>query len=239
MQKMKNYRNAVIFVLMALTFASCFKQTDPKFEITGDIFVTKKLVNDVVQYAPSYFVYGTAGMTSATVTLPNGGATLNLDGTYGGITYSKEATISDFSENTPEEGSYLFEAVSTRNETLQTSDQFQLGNLDIPVIDSVKFMSDGILRIGWNKATGADGYYIRILDAEGNIIFISYGVNNQTTYYDIDESGNTGKWEQNVSSGETCTAELNAFSYDSDATQSNGGYNIQEVAVRQTQLTWQ
>lgn len=239
MRKMKNYRIAGMALLMGVVFTSCLDDSDPQFDIMGDVIVTKKKVNDEVQYAPSYFVYGNLGIKSATVTLPNDGGTVDLDGTTGSLTYSKEPAEEDYSVNIPEEGNYLFEAVSSKDEMLQVSDQLQLDDLAIPEFDSIKFISNSTLKASWNAVSGADGYYIKILDSDGKDVFISYTLENDVTEYTILESDASGKWQQTAATGQTYTIQINAFSYDAAATAINNGYNIQEIAIGETQLDWE
>jgi hypothetical protein len=239
MQKMKMYRIAGMALLMVVIFTSCMENQDPQFDILGDVYVTKKMINDEIQYAPAYFLYANLGMTSAKVTLPNAGGTVNLDGTAGGLTYSKEPTDADFSTNMPVEGSYLFEAVNSKNEILQVSDELQLDDLAIPEFDSIEFISSSTLQVSWNAVSGADGYFIRIVDNNGNDVYLSYSIDNSVTEYTILESDGTGKWEQPASSGQTYTIQINAFSYHSGAVQNNNVYNIEEVAIGQSQVTWE
>jgi len=240
MQKKKIYRIAGIALFMVVTFTACMKDTNPQFDIMGDVFVTKKMINDETQYAPSYFVYGNLGMTSATVTLPNGGGTVDLDGTSGSLTYQKVPAELDYSTEMPDEGDYFFEAVSTKNETLQVSDELQLDDLAIPAIDSIVFITTSTVQVYWNSVSGADGYFLKITDAGGEDVFLSYSLDANTTSYTImDGSESTGNWKKTIEMGQMYTIQINAFSYDADANQNNNVYNIQEVAIGQSQLTWQ
>jgi len=239
MRKMKMYRIAGMVLLMGVTFTSCMDNPDPQFDILGDVFVTKKMINNEVLYAPSYFVYGNLGMISATATLPDAGGSVDLDGTTGGLTYSKEPSEADYSVNMPAEGNYLFEAVSSKDETLQASDQLQLDDLAIPEFDNIEFVSTSTLQVSWNAVSGADGYYIKIVDNDGTDVFLSYSIDKDVTEYTILESDATGNWDQPASSGQTYTIQITAFTYDSDATLNNSGYNIQEVAIGQSQITWE
>lgn len=173
MRKMKVYRNAAIALLMTVMFTACMNDPDPVFDIMGDVFVTKKIINDEIKYAPNYFVYSNIGMNSAKVTLPNGGGTVDLEGTTGGLTYKKEAVDSDYSLEMPDEGNYLFEAVSTKDETLQVGDELQLYDLEIPVVDSIEFLNTSTMQVSWNSVSGADGYFLKIVDANGDDVFLS------------------------------------------------------------------
>lgn len=241
MRKMrKMVQNAGIALLMTFMFTACMNDPDPVFDIMGDVYVTKKMVNNEIKYAPYYVVYGNVGMNSATVTLPNGGGTINLDGTNGGLTYMKNAADSDYSTEMPDEGSYLFEAVSTKNETLQVSDDLQIDDLDIPEIDTIKFVNGSTMQVSWNSVAGADGYFLRIADASDKDVFESFSLDANTHNYSIMEgSESTGKWKQSISAGQTYTLQINAFRYDAGATLNNSVYNIQEVAISETPFTWQ
>lgn len=240
MRKMKVYRNAAIALLMTVMFTACMNDPDPVFDIMGDVFVTKKIINDEIKYAPNYFVYSNIGMNSAKVTLPNGGGTVDLEGTTGGLTYKKEAVDSDYSLEMPDEGNYLFEAVSTKDETLQVGDELQLYDLEIPVVDSIEFLNTSTMQVSWNSVSGADGYFLKIVDANGDDVFLSLSLDaNAHDYTILEGSEASGNWKQSIAIGQTYTLQINAFSYDADAYQSNSVYNIQEVAIGQTAFTWE
>ena len=240
MLKKKFYKLVWIVLFIIVVLPSCLNDSDTQFDMVGDMYVIKKMINDEIQYAPTYYVFANLGMTSATVTLPNDGGTIDLEGTSGGLTYIIEPTEdSDFSTTAPEEGSYLFEATSTKGETLTMSDEFQLDNLSIPEFDNINFSSSSILEVSWSSVSGADGYYIKILDANGDDVYTSYTIDSSTNEYTISEEENTGSWELSPSTGETYTIQINVFSYDSDATTSNSGYNVEELAIGESQITWE
>lgn len=235
---MKMLRPAGLVLLMTVLFTSCLENKDPQFDIVGDVFVVKKRVDNEVKYAPTYFVYGNLGIKSAKVTLPDAGGTVTLEGTTGSLTYFKEPAEADFSANTPDEGNYLFEAISSKDETLQIGDELEIEDLIIPDFDILEFESSTKLHVSWNEITGADGFFLRILDDEGNYVYISNSIDKNTFEYNImdDDSQN---WKQSVSSGETYTIQINAVVYDAEATAISSAYNIQMIATSQAQITWE
>ena len=240
MRKMKMYRIAGIALLMAVTFTACLDDSEPVFDIKGDVFVTKKKVNDEIKYAPNYYVYGNVGMNSATVTLPNGEGTVNLDGSSGGLTYYKEPAESDFSTEMPAEGNYLFQAVSSKDESMQIGDDLQLNDLPFAELDTIVFQNSSTMQVSWNSVSGADGYFLKILDASENDVFLSVSLSGNTTDFTVVDGDETiGNWDHSITLGQTYTLQIHSFSYEANVTQSNIAYNIEEVSIEESSFTWE
>ncbi len=240
MRKMKMFQFAAIAMLMSIIFTACNDDSDPEFEIAGDVYVVKKKMNAEVQYAPLYVVYSIngVGMSSATVTPPSG-ETISLAGSTGSVTYAKEPEDEDFTTEAPEEGNYLFKAVSTKEEELQLNDELELDNLAIPEFDTLYFDNSNTLKAKWFKVSGADGYYLRIRNSDGKLIYNGAWLNDDTKEFTITEGSSTsGSWGETPTDGDTYTVQLNAFTFEPNVTQSNYGYNLQEISIGEKEVTW-
>ena len=237
--KLKTFRNIGFALFIAFTFNACLDDSEPDFEMVGDVYVIKKIVDNEIKYAPAYFAYGNVGMSSASVALPDGGGSLQLNGVSKSVTYYKEPTESDFSSTYPAEGTYVFNATSYKDVEYESSDILESDDLEIPQIDSVGFTAgDQALYIGWDEVSGAEGYFIKLLDSNGVTIFNSYSIASGETDYII-IPGASGQWDDSPETNEVYTILLHTYTFDADANQTNNAYNIQDVSIGESEVTWQ
>lgn len=67
-------------------------------------------------------------------------------------------------------------------------------------------------------------------------MFISYTLIASAEEYDINQI--SGNWDGIAYLGEDYTLQVQAFSVESTATEDNGLYNINEVAIAEKTVTW-
>jgi hypothetical protein len=240
MKTTRFYKNAVLLLSLGLSFGSCLNDKDDEFDVMADVVTLKKMIDDEVKYAPAYYAYGNQSITSGTVTLPDG-ETVQLESlsasTY---TFLIEPDDEDFTTTPPAEGNYLFEVTSTNGEVLESSDNQEFDDLGFAVVDSVGFdENETYLYLTWDEVTGADYYVVRLLDSSENIIFNGYSVEgDETEYYISSYYTTTGTWTVTPTDGATYILRIQTAKYDSDATEDNNIYNIQEFSVSDTEITW-
>ena len=199
----------------------------------------KKYIDGTAKYATAFFVYGNKSMSSATVTPPSGaGSETELATTTESVyVRGKEPADSEYSTEWPAVGSYLFEAVSQDGETIQDSDDLELDDLPIPHLDSIKFVSgENFLDLEWNTIEGAEAYVIKLRDSSNKVVFNSITLDPSSTQLRIRK--NEGNWKEQVYSGETYSVQLLAFSFDSEATNADYAFNIKEIAIGESEITW-
>lgn len=231
-------KRAFLLVLSATAIVSC-NNDEVMLDIDSDVVVINKKIDGVVKHAPAYYVYANRALESATVT-PPGGVALELD-VFDGSVYSmsKEPETSDFSDVTPAEGNYTFSVTSVSGETLQSIDALDYTGIAIPPITKSAFSGTPlVLNVEWTTVSGADGYFLKLLDSTGNQVFSSYIVVASVDKYTINGSVNSGSWSATAEEGQTYTLQLNAITFDNDGNMSDNVNNISELSVDEKQIVW-
>lgn len=208
-----------------------------EFEVFADAFIVKKNIDDEMKHGISYFAYGNKSIASATVT-PPAGESFDLEASEESVyTFLKETSNEDFTGGFPQEGSYLFDVESKDGETVQLTEVVENGTLEIPVIGGTTYHSqNGTMTVEWEASENADGYVVRLLNEEGRVVFLSYALNATAEEFNINSS--SGNWDSNANSGDNFTLQLQAFTYESGVPQEDLVYNIKEISVAETQVTW-
>ncbi len=227
-----------VFIL-AFLFTGCNKDTaNSEFEVFADTYVVKKLIEDEVKSAPAFYVYANAGIASVKVTPPGGGQSFELarspESSY---TFYKEPEGMEFKAVSPTPGIYHFEVESTGGEIIQANDLLEILDLEIPEIVSTNYQSESFsMQVKWESVANADGYVLKLSNADGLTSFISFTVSPASTEYFIGPA--SGNWMIQVNSGDNLTLQVQAFAYDSDATAENNIYNIGEISIGEKEITW-
>ena len=231
------FKALLVFVIFGL--ASCFNEEEEVFDAEADVYYINKLVNGEWVHATTYYVYGNQSMSAATVTTPVTLETINLQpaaGYYNVLVSSPDEE--DYSASMPEEGNFVFEITSGKGEVLNSADEQEFMNLEGAKIDSIGIDdSNFLITVTWNEITDCDGYYLKLYDSDDNLIFEGVGVPSDVTEFIVSEYLATGNWNTEPVEGEEYELLLQTFVYDDDAT-TDLPYNIQEVTVTDTMVTW-
>jgi hypothetical protein len=124
-------------------------------------------------------------------------------------------------------------------ETQVVPDVLKYEGLGIPQFSKINFSgSPKILEIEWSTVTDADGYFVKMFDMDGKLIFSGYNVDSEVKKYTVTGSTNSGYWSEAAVEGETYRLQINAYSNDAEANSSNAAYNVEEISVGETQVTW-
>lgn len=233
-------RNTMLVLLVGTAMVSC-NDFEEELDVLTDVYVINKKFDIEVKSAVAYYAYANQNMMSATVTIPNNGGVVELESYPASIyTLAKEPKDSDYKTTAPAEGSYVFTMKGVNGETLQVPDILSYDGLDIPQFTKIKFSGTPfILELEWNDITEADGYVVKMFDTDGKLIFNGYSVGSDINKYIITGSSSSGYWSEAAVEGESYRLQLNAFTYDSEANTSNYIYNISEISLGETQITWE
>ena len=238
--KTKRFLRSTLFVLLAgFVFVSCNDDEMP-LEVYTDMMTINKKVGDVVKKAPAYYAYGNKGLDSATVALPGNSGVVSLAVHPGSFyTFIKEPVAADFKDVPPAEGNYKFKVKAESGEVLEMTDAFDYEGLPLPQITKDTFSgSPAVLTVEWTAATGADGYFVKILDGTDKLIFSGYVVSSTTLKYVVAGGPTSGSWVTAPETDKTYKLQVNAVAYDADATNANREYNVSEVSVAEKQIVW-
>jgi hypothetical protein len=238
--KTKRFLKSTLFVLLAgVVLVSCNDDEIP-FEVYTDVLVINKKVDNVVKKAPAYYAYGNKSLKSASVALPGNSDTISL-AAHPGSTYTfiKEPAAADFKDVPPAEGNYKFKVTAGSGEALEMTDAFDYTGLPLPQITKDTFSgSPSSLLVEWAAVTGADGYFVKMLDTDEKLIFSGYVVSSTTLKYIVSGSTTSGSWTEVPDEGEPYILQVNAVVYDADATSSNREYNVSEVSTGEKEIVW-
>jgi hypothetical protein len=234
------YKSLFLLFILSFMLSSCNDDSnDSTFEVFADTYIVKKLMDDEVKTAVAFYAYANADIASVTVTPPiDGGETIELSRSpESSSTFFKEPDASEFKTELPTPGTYQFDVKSTRGENLLKEDLLEAPGLDIPVIDSTSYQPESLsLQVNWQSVQGAEGYVVKLLNSEGLTIFISFAIVPTAEEFVIHSA--SGNWETQASPGDSLTLRVQAFAYDSDATNEINIYNIGEIAVGEQEIIW-
>lgn len=235
MKYIQNSGRLLLGFFLLLGIASCDKENNIEaFEVFGDVMIIKRMDGEYSTFARSYYAYGNYPMSSALVSLPEGGSITLTSPDETLRTYLKEPEINDFGSEPPITGQFDFTVV---NEDIEhtVSDQLTFNNLPYATITRAEYTA-GAIMVEWETATGADNYSVRLVDENNEIVFIGYLVASDINIYQI-ANGN-GTWQSTPETGVTYTVEVHAFDYEEDATTSNFDYNINEISIATENVVW-
>lgn len=243
MKRFKVFKISVIMLsVAAIFFTGCQKEENDNFGVNTDVIFLHKVINNDTLTGVSYYVYGNQGMSEATVTLPNEGGTVELERHPGSsYTFYKDPADEDYvSEENFSVGSYIFNVMSKNGESIEITDIQELDDLGFALLDSTDF--DEVQKyyyFDWENVEGAQSYVAMLLDSEGETIFTSYPIDDSTPNYYISTHYDFGTWSAQPQNGETYTLRIQSYLYDSDATNSDYVYNIQEISIADYPLVWE
>ena len=238
MKSKRNLKTVLLALLSGFAVVSC-NDTEVPLEINTDVVILNKKIGDVVKRAPAYYAYGNQALESASVT-PPGGTKVTLESFEGSVfSMAKEPENSDFSDVPPTEGNYVFSVTGMNGEILQSQDVVDFVGLGIPQITKDTFTgSPEVLNVEWTTVTGTDGFFVRLLDASGKQVFNGYIVTSTVDKYTVSGASTSGTWTEAPVDGQTYILQVNAITFDNEATNSDNVYNVSELSIVEKQIVW-
>ncbi len=236
LQKLGKY--FVVLVLATGLFACNDDDNTTTFTVIGDVYVTKRLIDEQEMFAKSYFVYGNQAMEVAKVTTPDA-EVIDLEATnsYEDV-FAKVPTSSDYTTETPEEANYQFNVV---NEGIphQSIDKLVFDDLQLPVMTK-DTMENHTLIVEWDTDDDVDAYMVQLINESGITIFSSQFLSNQVTHFEIESITNEyGTWATGYPvEDDIYNLELLAITFDPEAGNADFRYHLQEIAIREKEITW-
>lgn len=227
-------------LILPFLFNACSNDdAGENFDAFVDVFTVKKKVNGVAKKANAYYVYGNNTVASASAMPPDNSInrvslTAIDDQKYD---YHHQPDTSEFNLIPPPSGTYVFEIESAEREKIQKADLLQVIDLTIPEIITTSFNTSTLtLAVRWNKLTDSDGFFIKLLNNEGNIIYISNALAGSATEFYIGTGG--GTWISSASVGEELMLQIQSVVIENDADEDYSLYNIEGTAIAEKKVTW-
>jgi len=228
---------SISILLMGFYLVSC--NSDSKdFAAQGDVVFLKKEMNGQEVFGASYYVYGNEKLVSATVTTPLATTIELAPYATNSYYYYSEPDSNEFSTSSPAEGTYSFNVTNSDGTSVVVSDFQNFDNLDFAQIDSFAYYNEyDEYYVAWNVVSNADIYVVNLYNSANNIIFTSYSVAADSPAYVL-SYGYYGTWDESPVSGNTYTIQIKSIKYDSDVTNDDYSYNVQEISYSKTEFVW-
>ena len=232
-------KNSIFLIFAGITAVSC-NDVEEKLEVLTDVYVINKDFDGEVKSATAYYAYANKSLMSATVAIPNDGGNIELEAQAGSnFNLGKEPGNSDFTSTAPVEGRYAFTVKDMDGETQVVTDSLSYDGLAVPQFTKINFSGSQVtLETEWNAVAETDGYFIKMYNTSGKLIFSGYNVASNVLKYSVTSSTNSGYWSETAVDGQTYLLQINAYTNDADANNTNAAYNVQEISVGETQITW-
>jgi len=240
MKRIKFLRKHLLIVLLIFILGACKKDNETEFEVHGDVIFIKKLIDGEPVVGTAYYAYSNKVLSSCTVTPPNSAQNIDLAAYQtNSFLFAYEPSNSDFSSGSPNEGNYLFNATSSDNETIEVNDEQLFSDLGFAQLDERTFDTyEYWLHITWGKVTGADSYKVSLIDSSGVTIFSGYAVSPDSPEFYISTRYDVGTWTKSPVSEDTYTLRIQCNIYDSDATEEDYTYSVQEISQKDYSIVW-
>ncbi len=241
MKRLNYIKNSFLILALLIAFTACNDKSGDEFSVNCDVIFIKKKVGEETVYGTAYFVYSNKSLASVAVTDPNGGGPINLEALdNSSYTFLYEPGENDFSTDFVIPGSYSFDISNTEGETIEATDEQEYSNIGFAEIDSLSFdVNNAGLYIRWNEVSDANAYNVRIYKTTGDVIFSGNLINASTPEYFISDYYTTGTWTEQAVKGQNYILRVQCIKYDSDATNNDYVYNVQEYSVTEQPITWE
>jgi hypothetical protein len=220
-------------ILISLVISSCL-DIDFTTSVEGDVYYHVKSTGQDTLFAIGARAVSNVGMNSVSVTSesnPDLSFDLNQDENSNFYFYY-EPSDTEFSSEVPTPGNYHFD-IQLADKDFEALDQLHETYIFPAEITSVDIQFDALLIIAnWNKPEGAESFIISVANEDGELVFVSQNLPDQTTTYSIDIGG--GSWSgENPQVGDTFTVNVTALHYDGTSSR------FQSISIASSELTWQ
>lgn len=241
MKKLNCLKFLVLLFATTLLLSSCNDDDDDEFTAYSDAVFIKKKIDGQTKVATNYYAYSINGIESVKVKTPYNNI-IELDKYQNSsISFWKEAADSTYTTGIPAEGigTYNFEVIGKDGDTLNVKDVQAFDNISIPEIDSMSYTSSKGLYVHWDSIIGADSYVLKMFDTNENLIFTGIELKASYPYsYLLYGNSSWGSWESSPENDKSYVLRIYGRVYDSNATSSDYAYNVQEISISDSTITW-
>jgi hypothetical protein len=224
-------------LLLSLLVASCI---DNGFDLTGqgDAFILVEINGQDTVMGLGLHAFSYSDFKSVTVTVtgnPSLSYTLTPYLNYK-QDYFRNTPLSEYSKTKPATGEYVFNALFADGKTLVLNDVLTSDIIPPPKIKTCSYRKQNSrVEVEWEKVQLADVYNVKLLDHDGNILFVSLIYNNGTTgyYFGADTQG----WQSSTSvpaTGQIVVVQVTAYLMEPN----QGPNDLQCIASSRAVITW-
>lgn len=228
-------KGLVLAVFMLSILACNNDDGTAPFEVIGDVYVSKKMMGDEMVYAKSYYAYANQPMLAAIVSSVSSDDIDLMEVDNDPRTFGLNE---EFTTNMPVEAPYKF-TVSHQDVPHETTDLLVFDDIDLPVISSV-VTEPGTIELTWEAGANGEIHSVRLLNSSGEVVFVSSLLSNDVVTLVIDPASGSENWVSGYpNDGDTYTLELHGILVEEEADNSNFLYNLQEIAIAQSEVVWE
>jgi hypothetical protein len=226
-------------MLMTLLGGLAVSCGDDEFvaDAAGDAFILSKIQGQgeeaTIVYGLALHAFGNKDFSKVTVTSPDNVTTDLVP--YVGVPYDYyyETDEDEFTPEPPAPGNYNFSFTFTSSETGTDVDELTEDVLLPATITKCEYNeAESRIEMTWDAVDDADFLVIYLENAAGELIYISEALRGTTTSHNI--SSTTSHWYQTPDVGETYTAIVGAFMYETVAVD----LNIQAKSIATATVVW-
>lgn len=234
--KMNFFKPALVAVSAALLVSSCVS-TDPDTTGYGDAYILTEIVDGDTLKGLGLHAFSYSEFTSVNVELSGSQGQTYVLQPYMGYSqdYVWTTPLNEYSETLPAAGDYVFNATFRNGEVKTFYDKLYGTVVYPPAITKCEMnASTREVELTWNKVSNADSYNVKLMNDEGDILFVSKVYNNMTEEYRF--SKNTDGWLSAAypANGDSVVVELVAYLLE-PATMSN---DLQCIGKSKKTIVW-
>ncbi len=225
---------AILFICSLLN--SCNKN-DNSITAYADVFVQKKLDDGITKYSKVCYITAFSPLNSASVNLPDN-TDMDLNAYKSDYYFLNESNSTQYEESFPLTGTYLFKAIYDGEQIFEASDILESEELEFPVFVEANYDNDNErVYLAWDSVPNTDGYIIRLFEQNGEVIFNSPMLTNDSNEYYFG-LGTSSTWYATPCANTSYNLAVIAVLFDDDATNTNFSYNIQCHSTTETEIIW-
>lgn len=229
-------KSASVLVLLSSLMGSCIS-TDPDSIGYGDAFIIVEVSGQDTLKGLGLHAFSYSQFQTVTVNLSTDEQNSYVLEPYMGYNQDFVWTTprDEFSTELPAAGDYVFTAVFKNGDTDVFYDKLYTGIIAPPAIKEVKFNATSkALEVSWERSAKANAYNVKLLDADGDVLFVSPMFNDYTDSYSFGK--NTEGWQVTSypASGEPVKVEVDAYLFEPVA----GSRDLQSQGRSYYQIEW-
>lgn len=230
-------KHLIVLLFFPAAFISCFdNETD--LAGYGDAYILVEQSGEDTLKGLGLHAFSYSAFSSVVVTLSgNSSVTYTLD-PYEDYPqdYIWTTPLAQYTQTLPPTGSYVFNATFTDGQSLLFSDNLTAAYLQPPKIKSCQYVKQTArVSVEWETVKNADAYNVKLLNTEGEYLFVSPAYNSTITNYSF--STDSQGWQSSDSypvDGQVVIVELAAYLLEPQG----GSDELQSISKSRIQISW-
>jgi len=229
-------RLGVLFALSAM-LPSCF---DNEVDLVGygDAYILVETVGQDTVKGLGLHAYSYSDFSSVVVNLNGNPAVTYTLAPYLNYTqdYVWSTPLAQYTKTLPVSGDYVFNATFAGGESLIFYDKLTTNYINPPHITLCEYVTKKErVDLEWNDVPNADAYNVKLIDQQGNYLFVSQAFTSSITNYSLGTS--TKGWQSETSypsQGQVVTVEVAAYLLE----ENSGSDELQCISKSRQNITW-